>query len=71
MQCKIWRYCGSFWENPPIHAIIYSDIFLTFSPMSIRDYNKIIFFNIMIKNGYIKDYSFQKSDDLNLLEVKF
>ena len=63
---------GSFWENPPIHAIIYSDIFLTFSPMSIKDYNKNnSFFNIMIKNGYIKDYSFQnESDDLKLIRSK-
>ena len=35
----------NFSENPPIHAIIYSDIFLTFSPMSIK---KIIIKIILI-----------------------
>ena len=39
--------------------------------MSIKDYNKNnSFFNIMIKNGYIKDYSFQNESDLKLIRSK-
>tara|TARA_Y100000590_G_C15748081_1_gene1023040 strand:+ start:5046 stop:7001 length:1956 start_codon:yes stop_codon:yes gene_type:complete len=63
---------GSFWETPPIHAIIHSDIFMTFSPMNIEDYhNNNSFFNILIKNGYIKDYSFQlEKNNLSHIRTK-